>query len=375
MSRRTKVCIVAPVHEWDDVRVFSKQAVTLVQAGYDVVLLAQAGEAFERKGVRVEPVRAPRTPRSVRFLALPFLFRQAVRRRADVYHLHNPDTLPLAMGLKLLGKKVIYDTHEDFAERIRLREWIPSPLRSSLGRVISWLEKVAAGVVDACVATEDAVAERLGEGAVVIGNAPRLDRDLMAEVEAFAAAIVDRFVGLRVVYVGWVGVARGLLEMVDAIEMANVSAPVRLWLIGPADEDGLVLARARSGWRYVDYLERLPQEKALSYAVRADVGLIALRDVGGHRRSDPNKIYEYMALGIPFIASDFPAWRSRLQGYDAGWFVLPGDAEALAAAILAARDEDARHSKGQAGLKFVKTYNWERESEKLLALYASLSPA
>lgn len=373
--RRTKVCIVAPVHQWDDVRVFRKQAVTLSEAGYDVVLLAQADGPLERDGVRVEPAPVPPTPRGARFLALPRVLRRALRERADLYHLHNPDTLPIALALKLLGRKVVYDTHEDFAERLRVREWIPSALRGLLAWGVARLETLAAALVDASIATQDDVAERLRHGTVVVGNPPRLDRDLLRRVEELAEGIVDPFEGLRAVYIGGISVARGSLDMVDAMEQVNAVSPARLWLVG-ADIDGaLDAARARPGWRYVDLVDWQPQERALAYVARSDVGLIVLRDVGGHRRIDPNKLYEYMALGIPFVGSDFPDWRRRLQSCDAGWFVRPGDPVALATALLAARDARTRKEKGQAGQRLVDTYNWARESEKLLSLYASLAPA
>lgn len=370
MRDRKKVCIIAPVHDWDDVRVFQKQAVTVANSGYDVTLLAQADSSRLESGVNVKPVVSPRSPRIVRFLLLPVVFLQAIKVNADLYHLHNPDTLPLALALKVLGKKVIYDSHEDFERRILLREWVPGPLRRMLGFVVSSLERLASQFVDATIVTQQNVADRLGRRSVVIGNAPRIEVDLFDRVDRLAGDIQDDFIGLRAVYIGSIDVSRGLLEMVDALELANVSVPMRLWLVGPVNERDLAIAKGRRGWGYVDYVERQPQEKAFAYVRRADVGLVTLRDIGDHRYTDPNKIYEYLAFGVPFIASDFPVWRKRFDEKDVGWFVPPGDGNALAKALVEAAASPAlRGGKGRLGQEFVSNYNWQQLSRRLLLLY------
>jgi glycosyltransferase involved in cell wall biosynthesis len=373
MTNLRKVCIIAPVHAWDDVRVFQKQAVTLASHGYQVTLLAQAKYLFRQKNVIIKPVISPRSPRFIRFLMLPFVLLQALHEQANLYHLHNPDTLPIAIVLNILGKTVIYDTHEDFKKRILIRDWILPFLRKSLANSVSALEGYVARTVNACIATQNSVIDRLGGRTLLLGNPPRVDSSLMQEVEHLAADIVDSHSGLRAVYIGSVSLSRGLIEMVDALEQANNTSPMRLWLIGSADVKSLAVAKDRPGWCFVDYLPRMPQENAFAYVARSDVGLITLQNLGDYRYTSPNKLYEYMAFGVPFIASDFPVWRSSLGNVDAGWFIPAGDVAALASTLIeASQNVQNRQIKGMNGLSFTRSYNWENDSLKLIDLYSQV---
>ena len=368
-----RVCIVAPVHAWDNVRVFHKQAVTLAAAGYQVVLLAQAQGPLTVQGVQIKPVWAPRTPRLLRFLCLPFVLVQTLLQRADVHHLHNPDTLPLCIALKAIGRRVIYDTHEDFSRRIAIREWVPRPVRSVVARAVAGSERLVARIADRTLATQAGVAARLGAKTVLICNPPRTDTALLKRVRAKAEKL-PRLpdADLYAIYVGLASEGRGLFDMIDATELVNREYRLRLRIIGPAVPGQIERARKRPGWRYVDYLDTVPQEVAFAYIAASDVGLAVLHDLADVSQADPNKLYEYMAFGKPFIASAFPEWQARLGGIDAGWFVAPGNVEQTAAALKACMDSQARSRKGEAGAAFVRTYNWETESRKLIDIYRSV---
>jgi glycosyltransferase involved in cell wall biosynthesis len=365
-----RVCIVAPVHAWDNVRVFHKQAITLAAAGHQVVLLAQAQGRLTLQGVQVKAIWAPRTPRLLRFLCLPLVLVQTLLQRADVYHLHNPDTLPLCIALKTIGRRVIYDTHEDFSRRIAIREWIPGPVRSVVSLMVAGSERLVAKIADRTLATQAGVAERLGAKAVLIGNPPRTDAALLQRVYAKAKKL-PRFPDdhLCAIYIGLASEGRGLFDMIDAAELVNREYRLRLRIIGPAVPGQIERARQRPGWRYVEYLEAMPQEDAFAYVAASDVGLAVLHDLADVSQADPNKLYEYMAFGKPFIASAFPEWKARLGGTDGGWFVAPGDVEQITAVLKASMDPQARSRKGQAAAAYVRTYNWETESGKLIAVY------
>ena len=368
-----KVCVVAPVHVWDDARVFHKESCTLADAGNQVTLIARIESPRTINAIEILPPAGSSGNRFTRFLSLPLVGVQALRKNADIYHLHNPDTLPLAVLLRLLGKTVIYDTHEDFTRRILIRSWIPGRLRRPLAFLVRKAEALVSALVSASIATQQDVADRLNGTVLLLGNPPRVNDALMEAVQRHANEVADQDGHLRAVYIGRVNRPRGLDEMVDAMEIANRTTPVRLWLIGPADIDDLDRARSRTGWQHVDYIPKIQQELALAHVDRADVGLVVLRDVGGHAEIDPNKLYEYMMLGKPFIASAFESWMNRLSGIDAGWFVRPGSADEIAAALVdVADDRELAAKKGAAGRTFSETYNWETESRKLLDLYSAL---
>ena len=370
---KRSVCVVAPVHVWDDVRVYQKEARTLADAGYQVSVIARTPSPQTINGIKIIPPIGNPKSRLSRFLLLPFVGIQALRQNADIYHLHNPDTLPIVVFLRIFGKKVIYDTHEDFSRRILVRRWIPKMLRRPLAYLVSGFESFVAKIATASIATQKNVVDRLGANTLLLGNPPRVNEDLYARVSKHAQELDGQQCQVRAVYIGRISEPRGLFDMVDALEIVSAAAHIRLWLIGPADEGDLDLARSRPGWKYVDYVPSVPQEVAYAYVERADVGLVVIRDVADHGATDPNKLYEYMMFGKPFIASAFDEWRSKLADIDAGWFVKPGSAGEIANVLLEISENGAiAISKGARGKEITKSYNWETESQKLLELYSEL---
>ena len=184
-----KVCVVAPVHVWDDVRVFHKEACSLADAGYAVSLIARAPEPRTVNGVRVVPSVGSAGFRPLRFLLSPVVAIQALLQGADIYHLHNPDTLPVAVLLRMCGRKVNYDTHEDFSRRILIRGWLPKPLRRPTAFLVSRMEGFVAAIANASIATQQQVVERLGRKALLVANPPRIDDGLRTTVSRLAQDI------------------------------------------------------------------------------------------------------------------------------------------------------------------------------------------
>jgi glycosyltransferase involved in cell wall biosynthesis len=239
--------------------------------------------------------------------------------------------------------------------------------------LVSKSESIISTFTAASIATQQGVVDRLDDNTLLLGNPPCVSEKMYARVSELAQTIDSQESRIRAIYVGRVDRSRGLDEMVDAMEIANRTACVRLWLIGPADNDDLESARSRPGWKYVDYIPKMPQEQAFAYIERAHVGLIVMRDVGGHAAIDSNKLYEYMMFGKPFIASAFDTWIDKLAGIDAGWYVRPGSADEVARILLEIADNrDVAMIKGTRGKNFTQSYNWEAESQNLLNLYAGL---
>ena len=101
------------------------------------------------------------------------------------------------------------------------------------------------------------------------------------------------------------------------------------------------------------------------------VGLVVLHPTRNYLDALPVKMFEYMAAGLPVIASDFPLWRKIIDGAGCGLLVDPLDPQAIAEAIdwVLAHPEEAE-AMGRRGREAVEAiYNWERESETLVNLY------
>jgi len=103
--RNKKICHITTVHPPFDVRIFHKECKTLVKAGYEVFLIAQHDK--EEIVDEVEIIPLPRVKsRLKRMVILPAkTFLKALRLKADIYHFHDPELLPIGVLLKLINKK------------------------------------------------------------------------------------------------------------------------------------------------------------------------------------------------------------------------------------------------------------------------------
>ncbi|MFN4190866.1 MAG: glycosyltransferase, partial [Pseudothermotoga sp.] len=177
-----KIVHFTTVHPAFDIRIFHKEAKTLAQAGYNVTLIAQHEKEEIVNGVRIIPL--PRSKnRLSRFLILTWCaFFTAIRQRAQIYHFHDPELIPVGIALRLAGKKVIYDVHEDLPRQILSKPWIPRSLRSFVAKMAQMLEKIAAKSLNGIVAVTPNIANHFPEKkTVIVQNFPLLSELTLAQ--------------------------------------------------------------------------------------------------------------------------------------------------------------------------------------------------
>lgn len=357
-----KVCIVAPVHRFDDTRVFKKEALSLNKWGYEVVQYSRTPQSQEKlvDGVLIKPVRY--NSRYERFIKLIPLFFQLLKEKADIYHLHNPDTIPYVLLLKILGKKVVYDTHEDFSKKIRLRGWIPRSIRMVTAFMVDKAEIIASHFADFTIVTQEIQALKF-RNSLLIENAP-----VYREVQKLASTQIKD--SMKLAYLGGISKDRGLAPMLEILSKLNDVIPTRLTLIGSSVNDFyLEEVKNLPIWKQVDYLGPLPQEKAFEKITQSDFGLVTILDTADYRNTSPNKIYEYMMLGVPFIATDFPKWKAQLSEAEVGYFINPTTiSEEFIQVLKENRRGSIIHQKLSSNcVEFIeKHFNWDKSQAPLL---------
>jgi glycosyltransferase involved in cell wall biosynthesis len=339
-----RVVHLSTVHRPRDVRIFHKEARAAAAAG------ARAW------------VGAPRSPlpRARRPAAGWRLARTARRRSADLYHVHDPELLPMAIWLAhATGRPVVYDAHEYLGETARTKRWLPAPLRLPVALVAERAERAAARRLAAVVTANEDLAARFaaaGARAVSVANSP------WSSAFPQPAPPPDAPVAL---YVGGLGPLRGLEVMRAAFGMVEVPG-ARLVLAGPGDPGELPPGAESLG--PVDH-GRVP---ALLAAAR--VAWIPLQRHGNYDRAVPTKLVEAMAAGRPVVASDLGRMGALVREAGCGLLVPPGDAAAHAAALgrlLSDRDDAARM--GAAGRRaFVAGLGFEAQARALTSLYAEV---
>ena len=362
------------VHPRDDVRILFKQAHTLACVGrWSVVLVVADGKGpgrYDRDGVSVAIQDVGKSPwgRAGRIILAPWrAFWQVRRLLANVVHFHDPELIPAAIALKCLGHKVVYDVHEDVPRQMLTKHWLPWFLRRPLARTVGLIEWLGANLFDAVVPATPKIAERFPpRKTVTVQNFPILS-EFLADGPLPHAGRPAAFV-----YVGVISVLRGAREMVESLQYLKHGTEVRLQLAGNFSPIGLKDdLRTLTGWSSVTFHGYVSRSDVATLINRARGGLVVLHPTENYPDAYPVKMFEYMASSLPVIASDFPLFRKIIQEIGCGLLVDPLAAEAIASAMQWILDHPEEAEKmGQKGRFAVeKTYNWERESVKLLALY------
>jgi len=378
INQYTKVVHITTVHYPLDTRIYQKQCKTLENNGFDVSLIAKYHENLSNLDADVPVKIITLSPVNNRLLRMSKsvleAYKIASKLDANIYHLHDPELIPLGLLLKIQGKRVIYDVHEDYPKRIIVKHWIPDPFKKLIAILYGALEIGTSRLFNAIICTESDVQKRLGDKAIVIENAPLVQSDTIELAYKYSKNI-NKDNSFRVVFVGGLTEVGGLFNMVKAMELVNQVIDSRLWLGGLCpNEDEWKNVQNLPGWKYVDYLGYLTQAEAYSYVLSSDVGLITYLPVGGQEKANPNKIYEYQRFGIPFIASNFDLWTEKLEDVNSGMFVDSTNVKSIADAILYLHNNKEEAIKmGRNGQAFIlEHYNWDLEAKKLLGLYGKI---
>ena len=372
MVYSSHICHLTSVHSRFDVRIFLKECRSLVNAGCRVTLIVADGKGDEvNNQITIIDARAPlgRINRMATITRRIFLAAKALD--AAIYHLHDPELIPVGLKLKGQGAKVVFDAHEDVPLQILSKPYMNKPAKYLSAGAYSMFEKWACRRFDAIVAATPFIRDKflkINQHTVDVNNYPIIEEWNSGENEL-------RIQSCQVCYIGGIASVRGVREIVQAMQLVD-NDDARLKLAGRYSEP-LVEREIKKylGWSKVDDVGWLDREGVRRLLTRSAVGLVTLHPLKNYLHSLPVKMFEYMVAGIPVIASDFPLWRRIIQETKCGLWVDPMDPKSIAMAIdwLLAHRQEAKLM-GENGRKAVENkYNWRNEEQKLIAHYRKLT--
>ncbi len=366
-----KVCHMTNVHRSDDTRIFHKQCVSLAKAGYEVYLVSN-GRSYTDKGVKVIGIDEKANSRVKRMILIgKRIYETAVELNADIYHLHDPELLLFALKLKRKGKKVIFDSHEDYLFTIPKKKWIPRFLRPIVKKVYEAYEKYVVKRIDGVIVCYHWTEERLSKynkNIKMILNYPIVESngkypliDFEKRSICFAGGITEQWCHK---------------EILKAIgRLTDVTYELAGKLSGAY---GMELQQMKE-WSKVNYHGIIPLERVFTdvYA-RSCIGMALLDYIPQCRGSIGNlsntKFFEYMSMGLPLICTDFILWKEIIDKYSCGICVNPHDIDSISRAIdYILNNPSVAKKMGENGRKAViNKYNWHTEETKLLELYSKI---
>ncbi len=367
-----KICHVTSAHPPEDGRIFRRACVSAALAGYETYLV-EPGESYEKNGVHIIGIGKPgisgRLYRMTCFAKKAYTAAEKVD--ADLYQLHDLELLPYALKLKRKGKKVVFDSHENYAEQIRNKAYLPVFLAKILAVLFIRYSKRIYSKIDGLTypgtGEPSEVFDGLCKNVVPTDNLPWLselyDRyDPSVQKERNTAC-----------YIGGLEEPRGITQIVKAAYQAKC----KLYLAGPFStvEYRNTLEQMKE-YSCVEYLGILDRDGIKDLLLKSSIGLCMLLNVGQYykMRNLPTKIYEYMSMGLPVVINDSPFNKEFLQSTMIGKTADPLDVEQSAHAIRTLLDDETLQTECCAnGREAIRTrYCWDKEQGNLLNLYEKL---
>jgi glycosyltransferase involved in cell wall biosynthesis len=298
----------------------------------------------------------------------------AIRQlRPRLVHCNDYNTMWIGVAAKLLtGSAVIYDSHELWPDRNGRSEprW--------------WLlacEALFLRVADAVLVTSPGHADAIARRHRV--PPPQVVRNIAERARTNASSAspgadsVDPGTALPVarrqtlVYAGAVTGSRGLEQAIAALPHAP---GMTLRVVGPGASpyrEHLAELAARHSVADRMRLDRpVPPQRVVDEIAAAAAGVALIQpSCLSYALSLPNKLFEYLAAGLPILAADVPVIRDFVERNGVGLIVPPDDSEAIAAAMLEIAEPQRNRRLRAAVVRASARLSWEREAEGLKRAY------
>ena len=366
-----RICHMTSAHKSNDIRIFEKECSSLAKnADYEVWLVAQ-GDSRSQNNVNVLGLGQIPSGRLGRILSFSRkVYKAAKDLDADIYHFHDPELIPYGLNLKVRGKKVIFDSHENYTYQILTKDYLPYWVRRFVSGSYNMFETFAAKRFDAVIFPCRMKGEHPFKGrskrCVFINNAPIFEEKPISKKTGDS----EEF---KTCYVGGLTEARGITKSV----LASAKANVKLVLAGSFDNKEYE-ERLNNLPEYasVDYRGQCSHEEVYDILAECDAGLSVLQNVGQYLIIEtlPTKVYEYMQMKMPVILGASPYAKELNDKYDFAELVDPENEDDIADAIIRLKADRAKcRKKGLNGFELVKNHlNWAAEERELFSLYREL---
>ncbi|MBN8193769.1 glycosyltransferase family 4 protein [Bacillus sp. NTK074B] len=368
-----KVCVLTTVHPAYDGRIYHKEIKSLKKAGYHVTLIAPEPEdknIAKEDGIELIPIFKPKSEIS-RILQSFKVVKAAMETKADIYHFHDPELLPAGVLIRLMTKRpVIFDVHEHYPNAIMSKKYLKNWLKRPISLLYRMIERVSLTVISGVIYTTEEIGERYKRyKSIKIENYP-----LKTMFNDLNERSPNEF---ELLYLGGITPIRGIEELIRGFAIVHQAIPeARLVFVGGFESHSFELKIKKiveelDLENHIEFKGKFPYTQIAQFLSHSSLGVIPYLPVPNHLVCLPNKLFEYMAAGVPVIASDFPHYRKVVENAQVGILVDPEQPARIAEGILSLLTNQSSLGKYSINGKssFDKTYNWEEEERKLVTFY------
>jgi glycosyltransferase involved in cell wall biosynthesis len=371
---------IATSHWPYDTRIYRKELLALTRNGYSVSFATTVDAPKLDGRIQLLPIGAHG---GTRWRRLERNFRALLtisKSPAPVVHIHEPELLITIIPALLAGKRIIYDIHEFYRQRISESHWIWPFARSALAKFYVLLENVLlphfAGIVVVTEQMEEQYRRRFPEGIIaLVRNFPWIDQQARIQAKSGPPPIPGKYI----IHVGGATRLKAfdvIVAVAERLRKRGFSEPILNF--GPVDLSGFppqerkaLLQRAKiADVRLMGILEH---PELLPWIAHARIGYVLYADVDIFRLALSTKLFEYFAVGIPVVAPAIGQIGEVVDQYGAGLTGPAADVQAQADVLeRLLQDDQLADSAGNAAREASRHFSFESEQHALLALYARI---
>jgi len=364
-----KICHVTCVHNHIDDRIFYRECLSLVKAGYDVFEIAPNIDDCEIEGVKIFGVEVSKSKWKRALFFPKNVYNKCVKVNADVYHFHDPELVPVGVKLKKkYNKIVVFDSHEDVPAQILTKEWLPAFLRKPISKLYAFYEKQMLRHYDALVSVTPIIIDRLKKinvNTFQITNFPFIEN----------YSIDTREWDDSICFAGTISSERLHHNILKALQdVPNVKYRLAGW----GADTYFAELKKYSAWQKVEYVGCIPFTDVNKFISKSSIGIV-INDYYanvGYKQGTLGiiKFFEFMQMGLPVICTDFILWKEIIDEWKCGICVNPHDIDAIRNAIVyLIENKDIAKQMGDNGRRAVmEKYNWNTQEKILLEMYKKL---
>ena len=369
-----------------------RKAEALVAAGYSVDVLALAAahgkKSYALDGVNIYTVSLGKKRGSLlryayeyaAFLVWAFV-RVFILMRRRRYAVIDVNTLPdflifAAIPARWMGAKLVLDMHEITPEFYMSKYGITED--SLLVQVLKYLERISFNFADYVVTISEPIQDLLiGRGldasrSIVIMNSADEAR---FESSSPAAAFDGPSHPFVMVYHGTLTRIYGLDIAIEAFNMVHGEMPgAELWILGSGPEQGALagLAQERGLTSKVKLVGQVPSADIPAWLNKCDVGVLPIRCDVFLDFAFPNKLPEFIIMGMPVLMSRLRTIRHYFSEGALSYFEPNNPADLAKQMVSLYQDRELRARLAMRAKQEYAPIRWELMSQRYLKLIEDL---
>lgn len=366
-----KVVHLTSVHTRYDTRIFEKECKSLSQI-YSVTLVVADGKGDEVKdGVKIVDVGKSKNKLQRILKTTQSVFKQALLENALIYHIHDPELMYAGLKLHKIGKKVIFDAHEDVPKQILGKVYLSRISKWLLSNLVAIYEKVFSSKFDYVITSTPSIERKFisyGAKTQVVANYPILDKNL--KIVPWEER--NNKICCTGAYISKIRCAK---EMLYSVELSKHDIELHLTgKINKGEKDLEELFDNNKIKSNLILLGWISQTQIFQTIRTSKIGFAVEAPLPNHFEALPIKIFDYMSMGVPIIASNFPLWTEIVEGNRCGVCVNPMIPEEIAKAIdyIISNPEEAQKMSKNGQKAVLEKYNWAIEEKQLKNIYNKL---